>query len=168
MRFTSGRHFSTVRAFVLCCEFPIYTWDICLYPLYPSLKFFVGITSSVDATKLDVFQICIIYSCLVLKNGSGYCYLIQKDELFFHPSIADFKTDTVFTGFNPCYAEFTFLSKKRHHKHISQSSRPCHVGIHLMCANVPGFKPFFQFLFQLFCVVQISHQQHNGLYFVHS
>ena len=82
----------------------------------------------------------------------------KDNELVFHPSIADFKTDTVITDFNPSDAEFTFFVKKRHHKHISQSSRLCHVGIHLkavaehyqMCANVPGFKPFFNFFSNYF------------------
>ena len=46
---------------------------------------------------------------------------------------------------------------------------PCHVGIYLkaladnsqMSTDVPGFQALFSY-FALFCIDQISHQQHRG------
>ena len=60
-----------------------------------------------------------------------------------------------------------FSSKTQGCKDFWKSSKPCHVGIHWkaliacsqMSTHVPGFQSFFSF-FALFCIGQISHQQH--------
>ena len=60
-------------------------------------------------------------------------------------------------------------SKAQGHKDFRNTSKPCHVGIHWkalakyfqMSTHMPGFWSFFRFL-ALFCIGQISHQQHKG------
>ena len=54
-------------------------------------------------------------------------------------------------------------------KDFWKPSKPCHVGIHWkalaeysqMSTHMPGFQWFFR-IFALFCIGQLSHQQHKG------
>ena len=63
------------------------------------------------------------------------------------------------------------LSKAQKLKNLWKSSKPYHFGIHWkalieysqMSTHLPGFQLFFSF-FTIFCIDQISHQQHKGYY----
>ena len=69
---------------------------------------------------------------------------------------------------NHSIAETTFVRTQKL-KNLWKSSKPCHLGIHLkalieysqMSTHLPGFQSFSRF-FDLFCIGQISHQQHKG------
>ena len=71
-------------------------------------------------------------------------------------------------SFNPLNAEAIFVQSARMQR-LLKKSKPCHVGIHWMVlaeysqmyTHVPGFQSFFR-AFALFCIEQISHQQHKG------
>ena len=80
-------------------------------------------------------------------------------------------TFKVFQGaYEPCPsdAEAIFCPKHKDAKTFFKPSKPCHVGIRWISlteysntgTHMPGFQTFFSF-FSLFCIVQISQQQHN-------